>query len=71
MIQDVSQGRPESLPEAPHQAGEAWAADAPAPICPKCGARMVLRTAARGPNAGGQFYGCANYPKCREVIAVG
>ena len=40
------------------------------PICPKCGSRMVLRTARRGPNAGQQFYGCSNYPKCRGVIPI-
>lgn len=35
--------------------------------CPKCGANLVLRTATRGANAGNQFYGCSNYPKCRYV----
>ena len=39
-----------------------------APLCPKCGIPMVLRTAARGANAGRQFYGCVNYPNCREVL---
>jgi hypothetical protein len=38
------------------------------PVCPKCGIPMVLRTAERGSNAGKKFYGCANYPKCQEVI---
>lgn len=33
--------------------------------CPRCGADLVLRTAKKGPNAGNQFYGCSNYPKCR------
>ena len=37
------------------------------PICPKCGAQLVLRTAKKGMNAGQQFYGCSNYPKCRYV----
>lgn len=35
--------------------------------CPRCGGTLVLRTASRGANAGNQFYGCANYPKCRFV----
>ncbi len=35
--------------------------------CPKCGASLVLRTATRGANAGNQFYGCSNYPKCRYI----
>lgn len=38
-----------------------------APTCPKCGIPMVRRTASRGENAGQAFYGCANYPRCRET----
>lgn len=38
-----------------------------APLCPKCGVPMVLRTARRGHKKGNQFYGCPNYPKCRET----
>ncbi len=33
--------------------------------CPKCGSKLVLRTAKKGANTGNQFYGCSNYPKCR------
>lgn len=33
--------------------------------CPVCGGQLVLRTAKKGPNAGNQFYGCSNYPKCK------
>jgi len=33
--------------------------------CPWCGRSLVLRTARKGTNAGKQFYGCSNYPKCR------
>jgi restriction system protein len=33
--------------------------------CPVCGAKMVLRTAGKGPNAGKQFWGCSGFPKCR------
>jgi restriction system protein len=39
-----------------------------APACPRCGASMVLRTATRGGNAGGRFWGCSNFPKCRGVV---
>ena len=35
------------------------------PPCPDCGSPMVLRTARRGKNKGGQFWGCSRYPKCR------
>jgi len=41
-----------------------------APLCPKCDVPMVLRTASRGERAGQQFYGCPNYPKCRETVPV-
>lgn len=33
--------------------------------CPRCGGRLVLRTAAKGSRQGKQFLGCSNYPKCR------
>ena len=35
--------------------------------CPKCGGQLVLRTARKGENAGKQFYGCGNYPRCRYI----
>ena len=41
------------------------------PTCPKCGVKMVARTAGQGTNAGKKFYGCPNYPKCREIIPIG
>lgn len=31
---------------------------------------MVLRTARRGKNAGGQFWGCSNYPKCKGIVSL-
>lgn len=37
-------------------------------LCPKCSTPMVLRKATKGQNAGKEFYGCPNYPKCKEVI---
>lgn len=40
------------------------------PDCPKCGAPMVLRKARRGPNAGGEFWGCKHYPGCRGTLSV-
>lgn len=35
------------------------------PACPKCGSQMVMRTARKGENAGGSFWGCSQYPACR------
>lgn len=37
------------------------------PLCPKCGIPMVKRTVSRGENKGKEFYGCSNFPKCREI----
>ena len=34
-------------------------------LCPKCGSRMVVRTAKTGKNPGSQFWGCSQFPKCR------
>ena len=36
-------------------------------ICPRCGNKLVLRTAKKGPNIGNQFYGCTAFPKCRYI----
>jgi len=55
------------VPERPQGSPQVHAsADAP-PLCPKCGVPMVLRTAQRGKYKGRQFYGCVNYPRCREI----
>lgn len=43
---------------------------ASAPLCPKCGVPMVLRTTKHGANVGKQFYGCVNFPKCREIKQI-
>jgi hypothetical protein len=67
-------------PPAPMQVHEAPAAYHPGPHpadvvgsvpwCPRCEIPMVLRTAQRGDNKGQQFYGCTNYPRCRQIIPL-
>jgi restriction system protein len=42
-----------------------------APACPVCNSSMVLRTAKRGSRVGSSFWGCAQYPKCRQTLAIG
>jgi ribosomal protein L37AE/L43A len=37
-------------------------------ICPKCGSAMLLRTVKKGVNAGNQFWGCSQFPKCRGTL---
>ena len=44
--------------------------DAESLVCPRCGAPMVKRKAKKGANAGKEFYGCSNYPKCRCIINI-
>jgi len=41
------------------------------PTCPKCKLPMVVRVAARGVNAGKQFWGCAQFPACRKTLRMG
>ena len=36
-------------------------------ICPKCGNKLVRRTAKKGDNVGNQLYGCSAFPKCRYI----
>ncbi|EEF63332.1 restriction endonuclease [Pedosphaera parvula] len=37
-------------------------------FCPKCEAEMVLRTAQKGCNTGGTFWGCSQFPRCRYIL---
>jgi hypothetical protein len=46
------------------------AAPAAAPLCPKCGIPMVVRTVSKGEKFGQQFYGCRNYPNCRQMLPI-
>lgn len=60
---------PASIPvAAPIPMASSVPAHAAVPSCPKCGSEMILRTAKTGTNAGGKFWGCSNYPRCRSVV---
>ncbi|MCD8132046.1 MAG: NERD domain-containing protein [Lachnospiraceae bacterium] len=39
-------------------------------ICPRCGSKLVLRTAAKGNHAGEQFWGCSRYPQCKYIKSI-
>lgn len=54
---------PQILAEEKNLAGEQV-------ICTKCGIPMVLRTVAKGEHRGKQFYGCQNFPRCREMRPI-
>lgn len=56
----------------PHMSAQVTASAAPSlespiPRCRKCGILMVERVARKGERAGQQFFGCPNFPKCREI----
>lgn len=53
----INHGQPEQVQES-------------SPRCPKCGSDMVLRTAKRGDNQGGKFWGCSKYPECRGILST-
>ncbi len=40
------------------------------PSCPQCSSSMVKRTARKGGNAGGEFWGCSKFPTCRGVRPI-
>jgi restriction system protein len=40
------------------------------PTCPVCSLDMVVRTAKRGANAGGTFWGCSGYPVCKGTRPI-
>lgn len=42
----------------------------PEKSCPRCNSPMVLRTSKQGAHAGKKFWGCSQFPKCREIIAI-
>jgi very-short-patch-repair endonuclease len=62
LFQKALRNQPAETPNKP----QPESAPGKPPTCPKCGVPMVLRTAKRGNTPGQQFYGCPNYPRCRE-----
>lgn len=55
-----------SLPRFTKRSAPGEPAD-PATTCPRCGGRLVVRTAKRGDHAGRRFLGCETYPRCRHI----
>lgn len=40
------------------------------PLCPLCNDPMVIKTARHGTNAGGEFWGCTKFPRCRGLRKI-
>lgn len=38
--------------------------------CERCGGVMKIRVARQGTNVGNRFWGCENYPRCRNVVPL-
>ncbi|RMQ47034.1 Restriction endonuclease [Pseudomonas cichorii] len=41
-----------------------------APNCPHCKKSMIMKVARTGRNAGGNFWGCMDYPKCKGIRGI-
>lgn len=40
------------------------------PVCPNCKVKMVKRIAAKGARNGKEFWGCPNFPRCRNIVNI-
>jgi restriction system protein len=38
------------------------------PTCPQCDVKLILREVKKGRNEGGKFWGCVNYPRCKQTL---
>jgi len=62
---DRSPARPDAAIATPSSVAPTQASS-----CPMCSKPMVRRTAKRGANAGGEFWGCTGYPACRGTRSI-
>ena len=46
----------------------ATAGDYSTPTCPNCNVKMVSRESKKGPSTGSFFWGCRNYPRCKQTF---
>jgi len=60
----------ESLPEDEQKSllKHITSGDYTTPSCPSCGTKMIQRKTSKGKNIGNTFWGCANYPRCRNTL---
>lgn len=68
MIESVRKSGAQQTPQTIQAAPTPEIVTGASPPCPRCGSAMILRTAKKGSNAGQQFWGCSQYPKCRGVV---
>jgi len=66
-IDTPNSAKPDGVPIGLSPSEPNPAVDGSIPTCPKCRVPMVLRSASQGDYKGRQFYGCVNFPRCREI----
>lgn len=70
--QEITSLLKNALPQQPSEVGETKKEHSSANplLCPKCNEPMVIRTANKGKYKGSRFYGCPNFPKCRQFFPI-
>jgi hypothetical protein len=53
-----------------HLLNIAMEGDYSTPTCPQCDVKMVKRESSKGRSAGGYFWGCVNYPRCKQTFVM-
>lgn len=48
----------------------AFEGDFETPTCPQCDRKMTRRVSRRGRNEGSAFWGCVNYPRCKQTFQI-
>lgn len=51
-----------------HLLNVALEGDYSTPTCPQCDVKLVKRESSKGRSAGGYFWGCVNYPRCKQTL---
>ncbi len=68
--QDLMVVTPESVARTARAERDAVSSTPAARTCERCGAPMVRRRAAQGRYAGEEFWGCSNFPRCRNMVPI-
>lgn len=70
MVTETQKGEAAGLPPAAKPNLPKAPAAVATPLCPKCGAPMILRSSKKVGAVGNAFWGCSKFPGCRGVLKV-